>query len=240
MATVLIIPTDPMIGGLLGQLTDLAGHAAQFRQAGERPSESVRTLHPDIVMLDAAFAREPVDTIATAASQVGARMVYFAASMGAAELRRFALARGAKYFALPAGPKLLGRVLASALTDDRAVGADDLVLMTERAVSAAVAAVSRARATLERCASTRTASRGLRAEHETALAECRRMYAQLREAVIAYTRELRAAGFPPERALEIVKRAMRAEAPPTAPQPQQLEADLSDATEWCLQAYYAA
>src|SRR5687768_6316134 len=99
MATVLIIATDPMIGGLLGQLTDLAGHAAQFRRENEEPSDSVRHSRPHVVMLDAAYGRAAMDGVAAAAEEVAAPVVYFAATVPAGELRRFALARGAKYFA---------------------------------------------------------------------------------------------------------------------------------------------
>jgi hypothetical protein len=240
MATVLIVPTDHLIGGLLGQLTDLAGHAAQFRRNDEEPSQSVRSLRPDVVMVDAACGRRLIDSTARAAADVGARIVYFAASMGSGELRRFALDRGAKYFALPAGPKLLGRVLASALADDGAAPHENgLSQSGQDAVAAALAAVSRARESAERSAALKTISRALRTEHELALAECRRSYAGLREAVIAYTRELRGAGIPPDRTLEIIKNAVRADEPSNSPKPS-LESDLNDATEWCLQAYFAA
>ena len=114
MASVLIIATDQMIGGLVGQLADLAGHAAQFRRESERPAEAVRQAHPDLVMLDAAFGRASMARVADAAADVGAAVVYFATALSPSELRGLALERGAKYFALPAGPKLLGRVLASA------------------------------------------------------------------------------------------------------------------------------
>jgi DNA-binding response OmpR family regulator len=238
MATVLIIATDQMIGGLLGQLTDLAGHAAQFRRENEEPSEAVRHSHPDLVLLDAAYGRAARDVVAAAASEIGAPVVYFAASLSASELRRFALERGAKYFPLPAGPRLLGRVLASALTTDATIGGAG-VSAAQYAVTAAVAAVARARTLAERTAELKTTSYALRAEHESLLAECRRSAAELREAVIAYTRELRAAGVPPDRALEMVKDALRSEVSGSVPVPD-LGGDLDDATEWCLQAYYAA
>jgi DNA-binding NtrC family response regulator len=229
MASVLIIATDQMIGGLLGQLTDLAGHAAQFRRESEKPTEAVRQAHPDVVLVDTAFGRASMDVIADAAADVGAPVVYFAAGLPPIELRRFALERGAKYFALPAGPKLLGRVLASALGASRGhpAPADSSAL---EAVTAAVAAVARARVLASRAAMLRSESQLLRGEHDTALAECRRSQAELREAVIAYTRELRGAGLPPDRALEKVKDALGSE----------LDRELDDAVEWCLQAYYAA
>jgi hypothetical protein len=160
------------------------------------------------------------------------------------ELRRFALERGARYFALPAGPKLLGRVLADALATRGGsrpeVFAD--VESTARygvAVAAAAAAVARARALAARSEEIRAESRVLRAEREAALAECRRTQAELREAVIAYTRALRGAGVPPERTLDMVKGVLRAEA--GGPRgTSELAADIDDAVEWCLQAYYAA
>src|SRR3712207_5715081 len=118
MATVLIIATDQIIGGLLGQLAELAGHAAQFRRSSEEASEAVRQTQPEVVMADAAYGRETLDGIAAAAAEVRAPVVYFAATLSSSELRRFALERGAKYYALPAGPKLLRQVLNSALGAD--------------------------------------------------------------------------------------------------------------------------
>jgi DNA-binding response OmpR family regulator len=116
MATVLIIATDQIIGGLVGQLADLAGHAAQFTRTDEEASEAVRQCRPDVVMLDAAYGQRTIDAIAQASADVGAPVVYFASTLTAGELRRFALERGARYFALPAGPKLLARVLAGSLS----------------------------------------------------------------------------------------------------------------------------
>jgi DNA-binding response OmpR family regulator len=238
MATVLIIATDQIIGGLLGQLTDLAGHAAQFRSEREDPGESVRDSHPDVVMLDAAYGRATTDVIAAAAADVGVPVVYFASTLPANELRRFALERGAKYFALPAGPRLLGRVLSSALSPDD-TGNGSHSSSAQYAVTAAVAVVARARALADKAAVLKTTSQLLRAEHEATLAECRRSAAELREAVIAYTRELRGAGVPPDRTLEKVREAVGSDvsgfrAPPDVTR------DLDDAMEWCLQAYYAA
>jgi DNA-binding response OmpR family regulator len=239
MATVLIIATDHMIGGLLGQLTDLTGHAAQFRREQEDPSESVRDSHPDIVMLDAAYSLAAMDVIADAAADVGAAVVYFAATLPASELRRFALERGAKYFALPAGPKLLGRVLSSALGGRDATAGQPGESPAQYAVTAAVAAVGRVRVLADKAAMLRTTSQSLCTEHEATLAECRRRAADLREAVIAYTRELRGAGVPPDRVLEKVKEAVGSDITGFRAA-RDVSRDVEDATEWCLQAYYAA
>lgn len=239
MATVLIIATDQMIGGLLGQLTDLAGHAAQFRRENEEPSEAVRHGRPDVVMLDTAYGRAAMDVIASAAADVHAPVVYFAAALPAIELRRFALERGAKYFPLPAGPRLLGRVLTSALGSDTPAPVTDAASALLHAVTAAAAAVARARGLAAQAATLNTTNYARRAEHEAHLADCRRSAAELREAVIAYTRELRAAGVPPDRTLEKVKEAVRSDIGGFRATPD-ISPDLEDATEWCLQAYYAA
>jgi hypothetical protein len=239
MATVLIIATDQMIGGLLGQLTDLAGHAAQFRRQGEEPSEAVRHSRPDIVMLDAAYRPATMDSVAAAASDVGAPVVYFAATMTAGELRRIALERRGKYFALPAGPRLLGRVLADAVAHDEHALDVSGASSGRTAVAAAAAAVAHARLLADHAASIRSESIALRAERDAALAECRRSYANLRDAVIAYTRELRGAGVPPDRTLAMVKDAMRSDAAGSR-SATDVDHELDDAVEWCLQAYYAA
>jgi hypothetical protein len=239
MATVLIFATDQMIGGLLGQLTDLAGHAAQFGHASQEPNESVRETRPDVVLLDADYGPTASDAITTAAREVGASLIYFGTTLSALELRRLALARGAKYFPLPAGPKLLGRVLASALAADDTVGMEDSDSSAHSAIVAAVSAVARARMLAERAAALKTLSQALRGEHEALLADCRRSAAELREAIIAYTRELRAAGVPADQALARVKDVLRAEVTRSGAAPS-LGRELEDATEWCLQAYYAA
>jgi DNA-binding response OmpR family regulator len=239
MATVLILATDQMIGGLLGQLTDLAGHSAQFRRDGEEPSEAVRHSHPDVVMLDTAYGAARADLIAEAAAHVGAPIVYFAAAVPANELRRFALERGAKYFALPAGPKLLRAVLSSVLEGDVEAPSGHSQSVGRYAVAAAAAAAARAHALADRAAEIKARSITPRAEYEATLADCRRSYGELREAIIAYTRELRGAGVPPDRVLEMVKTAVESEATEARANVEFRRA-LDDAVEWCLQAYYAA
>jgi hypothetical protein len=242
MATVLILATDHLIGGLLGQLTELAGHSAQFRRGGDEASEAVGAARPDVVLVDAAYGRTTLDAAAAAAANVGAQVIYFASTLSAGELRRFARERGARYFALPAGPRLLGRILADALADSacgRAAAGNDVESSARYAVAAAVAAVARARALVAHSDEIRAESRALRAEREAALAECRRSQAELREAVIAYTRALRGAGVPPERTLDLVKGALSSQAQGQRGA-SELAGDLDDAVEWCLQAYYVA
>ncbi len=235
MATVLVIASDRMIGGLVGQLADLTGHAAQFRADGEGLDDAIKQASPDVVMLDAAYGSQAMDVAATVAAEVGAAVVYFGAAVPAAELRRHALQRGAKYFALPAGPKLLGRVLSAALAN----GGSARQIDAHCDVTAAGVAVSRARALLDRSLSMSTESKAPRGEHDAALDDRRRHYAQLREAVIAYTHELRSAGVPPDRTLEMVKTALRAR--PTGRDPStDAPSDFDEAVEWCLHAYYAA
>jgi hypothetical protein len=99
--------------------------------------------------------------------------------------------------------------------------------------------VTRARTIASRLAETKTANYALRAEHESLLAECRRSAAELREAVIEYTRELRRAGVPADRALQMIQDAMRSDAGGPLPDVI-LGREFDDAVEWCLQAYYAA
>jgi DNA-binding NtrC family response regulator len=233
MATVLIIAADRVIGDLLGQLADLVGHAVQFRRETEEPAEAVRQSRADLVMVDADYGKATARA-ADAATELGVPIVYFATSVPASELRRFAFERGARYFALPAGPKLLSRVLADALDAARRRAHRDPYSLAEYAVTAASVAVARARALADASAKLKAASRMPRAEHEAALVTSRRRYAELREAVMAYTRELRSAGVPPDRTVEKVKSAISAALADARPAPE------TDAIEWCLHAYYAA
>jgi hypothetical protein len=239
MATVLIIASDRMIGGLLGQLTDLTGHAAQFRGDAEPMSGSVRQCSPDVVMLDAAYGPDVMDEVGAAAADVGAPIVYFAPALPPAELRRLALERRSKYFPLPAGPRLLARILSAALAERRASYSVDQSSIAQCGVTVALVAVARARMLAERASAIRTESRTLRGDREVALANCRRSYADLREAVIAYTRELRKLGVPPDRTIEMVKTTVRGEVDGARPMVG-VDHDIDDAVEWCLHAYYAA
>jgi DNA-binding response OmpR family regulator len=239
MATVLVIANDRMIGGLLGQLADLTGHAAQFRADGEDIGDAILSSRPDVVMLDASYGDRAMDAATAIAADIGAAVVFFGAAMPAVELRRLALDRGGKYFALPAGPKLLGRILSTALSEHRVGVEVDRSSVAYYQVATACIAVARARALVERTRTLRDESRVLRSEHDEVLASCRQRYADLREAVIAYTRELRSAGLPPDRALEMVKTALRTQSADARPLTH-TESGVDDAVEWCLQAYYAA
>jgi hypothetical protein len=191
-------------------------------------------------MLDAAYGLAATNAVTAAAREVGASLVYFASTLAAPELRHLALERGAKYFPLPAGPKLLARVLTDALDRRRAPTPLDPAVTWKSAVTSAAAAVARARALAADAQSIRAESRALRADREAALAACRRSYAELREAVIAYTRTLRGAGVPPDRTLEMVKSALSLDAATARHAGASLDPELDDAVEWCLQAYYAA
>jgi DNA-binding response OmpR family regulator len=237
MATVLIIATDPVIGDLLGQLTDLAGHVALFRRRGEEPGPAIREARPSVVLVDAASTSAVLSSITAASSEAGAQVVYFASTMAARDLRRFALDRKCNYFELPAGPKLLRQVLTAALREPSGVA--DAAPQGQYAVTAAAVAVARARVLVDRSRDIRSESRTLRAEHEATLAESRRSYATLREAVIFYTRELRGAGIPPDRTLDMVRAAVTSDVA-TARANGEITRALDDAVEWCLQAYYAA
>ena len=242
MATVLILASDGMISGLLGQLTDLTGHAAQFRGEHEELSDAVYQSEPDVVLMDAAFGTAAMDRVALAGTEMCAPVVYFSPELSQAELRRLALERRSKYFPLPAGPSLLARIFSAALAERRMRVSADTVSIAQHAVSAALVAVARARMFVDRSSSTRMESRLLRSERENAVATCRRSYAALREAVIAYTRELRSVGVPPDRTLETVRRTLRGEiegSPPLSATDSDREIG-ADAVEWCLQAYYAA
>ena len=128
MATVLILATDHLIGGLLGQLTELAGHSAQFRRGGDEASDAVRKTSPDVVLVDAAYGRTTLDLAAEAARSVGAQVVYFASTLSTNELRRFAFERGARVRGLQQqerqaqGPHRLGRRLAVVAETSRVTG----------------------------------------------------------------------------------------------------------------------
>lgn len=108
------------------------------------------------------------------------------------------------------------------------------------AVIAAAEAAARSSALLAEVAIMRQVTRALRDEREALLASCRQSRDDMRLAVQMYAELLRHDGVPPERALLLIKSAIKAGVEATMC--GDLEADrlLGDGVTWGIHAYYAA
>ncbi len=111
---VLVIPNDPVLGALLGELVSLAGHAPRFPSADETVRSAITRVSPGILLLDCDHA-ECSDDLLSTAQESGIPVVFFSGSRTASELERVARRHNVKSVLLPTGPKLLARTLRAAL-----------------------------------------------------------------------------------------------------------------------------
>ncbi len=101
--------------------------------------------------------------------------------------------------------------------------------------------VQRTRALLAEVAVLRSANHALRSDREMRLAECHRQRAAMRTAIEDYALALRTSGVPPERALVLLKSAMREGMDDTVdPDEQERDEIVRDGVAWAIEAYYAA
>jgi len=116
MGTVLIATESEVIGMLMTQLAELAGHRVVRAADDERPADSIVRLRPDIVLADIDIG-EAQQVLMRRASDTRTCIIYFASASSSPELREYAELRHAPHFPLPAGPAqlrvLIARVLES-------------------------------------------------------------------------------------------------------------------------------
>jgi hypothetical protein len=108
------------------------------------------------------------------------------------------------------------------------------------AVIAAAEAAARSSALLAEIAIMRQANRALRDEREALLESCRLSRDEMRRAVQTYAGLLRNDGVPPERALLLIKSAIRSGIEATACGEVEAERLVGDGVTWGIHAYYAA
>ncbi len=108
------------------------------------------------------------------------------------------------------------------------------------AVIAATEAAARSSALLAQIAIMRATNRALRDEREVLLQNCRETRDDMRSAIQTYAALLRRDGVPPERALLLIKSAMRSGIEST--ECGEVEADrlVGDGVSWGIHAYFAA
>jgi len=108
------------------------------------------------------------------------------------------------------------------------------------AVIAAAEAAARSSALLAEIAIMRQANRALRDEREALLEGCRQSRHEMRLAVQTYAGLLRNDGVPPERALLLIKSAIKSGIEATSCGEVEAERLIGDGVTWGIHAYYAA
>jgi len=108
------------------------------------------------------------------------------------------------------------------------------------AVIAAAEAAARSSALLAEIAIMRQANRALRDEREALLEGCRQSRDEMRLAVQTYAGLLRNDGVPPERALLLIKSAIKRGIEATSCGEVEAERLVGDGVTWGIHAYYAA
>jgi len=108
------------------------------------------------------------------------------------------------------------------------------------ALIAAAEAAARASALLTEIAIMREANRALREERETRLEQCRRSRDEMRVAVQAYAELLKRDGVAPERALLLIKTALKTGIEATTCGEVEADRLVGDGVTWGINAFYAA
>ena len=107
---VLILSGDPDVGALLADLLELAGYAAAFPAADERPQEAVARLLPRTVIVDCDLPAARSDALYRAATRHGAAVILFSPGRPWDDVARRAAPRGLPFFALPIRPAALAQL----------------------------------------------------------------------------------------------------------------------------------
>ncbi len=222
---------------LLGDLVLFAGFNPMFVRDDESAVDALAQRRPDLVLIDAALlsgVRIEYERVALAS---GIAIVYFASTMGDGELQSFAKQRGAPYFPLPNGPKLLRSTLNAVLAD----GSPDLdgVPPVPPEVQTALRSIVTSRRLVADLASLRRRNAQTRADIHALLSSARYGRDLLHEAVTRYTSALRKCGTTHKRARELVRRLVR-ENVELAGAPEALPSILEEAAAWVDQVYRAA
>lgn len=108
------------------------------------------------------------------------------------------------------------------------------------ALAAATEAAIRARSLLAELAIVRQTNQSLRDEREVLLDGCRQSRDEMRIAVQSYAASLKGDGVPPERAVLLIKSAMKAGIDATLCDDFDAERLFADGVSWGIRAYFAA
>jgi hypothetical protein len=114
-STVLVVSTDPVIGGLLGLLVELEEHRPVFAAGELSPQAAVNRHRPHLVLVDVEHRDGFSPEFLAHAEQQGVSVVAFGHRHPPGELRGLAEARGLSWLALPTDRATFTRTLAEAL-----------------------------------------------------------------------------------------------------------------------------
>lgn len=231
--TVLVAADSAAIEALAADLVSFAGFQPVLVPADSTPTGVVNRGGIDLVLLDGALPTREVEPCVAAARERMIAVVFFSGTMSESEVRDFAIRHGAPYFALPNGPRLLHRVLATAISGSR--GWAQTPVPSE--IAMATRAVARARGAMV-APTVVDGARPLREDRDALLAGVRARRDELREAVLTYSESLRSAGLSRSRAVEVVSDVMR-ESAFDADAPALLATLDADARQWVDEVYRA-
>lgn len=114
----LVVPSDAVIGALMGELIRFAGYHPVFLGADEGVAAALERVRPALMFVDSDHPAVKSPDVRTVAGKTCTRIVLFSGARTERELGQMARARGDSAFALPNGPRALGTLI------ERMLGAD--------------------------------------------------------------------------------------------------------------------
>jgi DNA-binding NtrC family response regulator len=115
---VLVIPSDAVIGALMGELIRFAGYHPVFLKGDEAVVGAVERMRPTLLFIDSDHPAAKSTDVRQAVRAMDAHVVLFSGSRTERELTQIARQRGDGSFPLPNGPRALGRLIDRMLRDD--------------------------------------------------------------------------------------------------------------------------
>ena len=112
---VLVVSTDPVIGGLVGLLVELDGQRPVFDEGYESPQAALTHYQPRLVLVDVEHRDGFSPAFLAHAEREGVRVVAFGHRHPAGEVERRAAECGVRYVLLPPDLATFQRTLAEAL-----------------------------------------------------------------------------------------------------------------------------
>lgn len=111
--SVLVLPRDPTLGGLIATLVELAGHRPVVACPEDQPATLVARDRYDVAMVDCDHPAASSRGFVAAARARGTEVLLFTGTRSESDTRSLAAARGVRWFALPNGPRRLAQALAA-------------------------------------------------------------------------------------------------------------------------------
>lgn len=113
----LIVPSDAVIGALMGELIRFAGYHPVFLAVDEAVGGAVERIRPALLFIDGDHPAAKSSDVRRAVRETETPLVLFSGSRSERELSQMARQRGACAFPLPNGPRALGTLIERMLHD---------------------------------------------------------------------------------------------------------------------------